>query len=66
MRFCAAWMKAETNYRRQAGIDAGGYATVVGTNPAMNLLSVELSSGNVVNYDPRRLTGVSVYREVNP
>ena len=30
----------------------------------MNLLSVEQPSGNVVTYDPRRLTGVNVYREV--
>jgi ATP-dependent exoDNAse (exonuclease V) alpha subunit len=28
------------------------------------LLSVERSYGNVVTYDPRRLTGVNVYREV--
>jgi ATP-dependent exoDNAse (exonuclease V) alpha subunit len=49
---------------KETGIDAGAYATVVGTNPAMNLASVEQASGNVVTYDPRRLTGVSVYREV--
>ena len=30
----------------------------------MNLVSVEQASGNVITYDPRRLTGVSVYREV--
>jgi len=49
---------------KEVGIDAGTYATVVGTNPAMNLVSVEQASGNVATYDPRRLTGVSVYREV--
>jgi conjugative relaxase-like TrwC/TraI family protein len=49
---------------KEAGIAAGTYATVVGTNPAMNLVSVEQVSGNVVTYDPRRLTGVSVHREV--
>jgi ATP-dependent exoDNAse (exonuclease V) alpha subunit len=49
---------------KEAGIDAETYTTVVGTNPAMNLVSVEQASGNVVTYDPRRLTGVSVYREV--
>ena len=47
-----------------AGIEAGTYGTVVGANPAANLLSVEQASGNVVTYDPRRLTGVNVYREV--
>jgi len=46
------------------GIDAGTYGVVVGANPPMNLLSVEQPSGNVITYDPRRLTGVSVYREV--
>ena len=49
---------------KEAGIDAGAYATVVGTNPAMNLVSVEQASGNVVTYDPRRLTGVSIFREM--
>ena len=49
---------------KEAGIEAGTYAMVVGTNPAMNLLSVEQASGNVVTYDPRRLTGVNVYRDV--
>jgi molybdopterin-guanine dinucleotide biosynthesis protein len=49
---------------KEAGIDAATYATVVGTNPAMNLVSIEQASGNVMTYDPRRLTGVSVYREV--
>lgn len=46
------------------GIEAGTYATIVGTNSGMNLVSVEQASGNVVTYDPRRLTGVSVYQEV--
>jgi ATP-dependent exoDNAse (exonuclease V) alpha subunit len=49
---------------KEAGIEAGAYATVVGTNQATNLLSVEQASGNVVTYDPRCLTGVSVYRQV--
>ncbi len=30
----------------------------------MNLLSVEQPAGNVITYDPRRLIGVNVYREV--
>jgi len=47
------------------GIEAGTYGTVVGINPAANLLTVEKSSGELANYDPRRLTGVSVYREID-
>ena len=49
---------------KAAGIEAGTYGVVVGSNPSANLLSVEQPSGNVATYDPRRLTGVSVYREV--
>jgi hypothetical protein len=49
---------------KTAGIDSGTYGVVVGSKPSANLLSVEQPSGNVVNYDPRRLTGVNVYREV--
>ena len=48
-----------------AGIEAGTYGTVVGINPAANLLTVERSSGELATYDPRRLTGVSVYREID-
>jgi conjugative relaxase-like TrwC/TraI family protein len=46
------------------GVEAGVYGTVVGVNAAANLLSIEQTPGNVVTYDPRRLTGVNVYREV--
>jgi ATP-dependent exoDNAse (exonuclease V) alpha subunit len=46
------------------GIEAGEYGTVVGVNSAANLLIVEKSTGELVNYDPRRLVGVSVYKEV--
>jgi conjugative relaxase-like TrwC/TraI family protein len=50
---------------RTAGIEAGTYGAVVTINPAANLLTVEKSSGEQVIYDPRRLTGVSVYREID-
>ncbi len=46
-----------------AGLDAGSYAIVAAINPAQNLLTVQKESGDLVTYDPRRLTGVSVYRE---
>ncbi len=49
---------------KSAGIIAGEYRTVVGIKSDSNLLTVEKSTGESVNYDPRRLTGVSVYREV--
>jgi len=48
-----------------AAIEAGAYGTVVGINQAANLLTVEKSSGEQATYDPRRLTGVSVYHEID-
>jgi conjugative relaxase-like TrwC/TraI family protein len=50
---------------RAIGIEAGTYATVVGFNPDANMLSVENSLNKIATYDPRRLTGVSVYREID-
>ena len=47
------------------GIEAGSYGTVVAINPAANLLSVEKATGEIATYDPRRLAGVSVYREID-
>src|SRR5208337_3615121 len=49
---------------KSTGIEAGEYGKVVGINSAANLLSVETSVAKLANYDPRRLTGVSVYREI--
>ncbi len=46
------------------GVESGSYATVVAVQPASNLLSVERESGDKLTYDPRRLSGVSVYRGV--
>ena len=48
---------------RQMGIKASSYATVIGVQPASNLLSVQKETGESVTYDPRRLAGVSVYRK---
>ena len=45
------------------GIEAGAYGTVVGINAAENLLTMQKPSGDQVTYDPKRLSGVSVYRE---
>ena len=46
------------------GIEAGSYGTVAAINPNANLLSVQMATGEFATYDPRRLTGVNVYREV--
>jgi ATP-dependent exoDNAse (exonuclease V) alpha subunit len=49
---------------KSMGIEAASYATVAGIDPSRNLLTVEKASGEMTSYDPRRLSGVSVYREI--
>jgi conjugative relaxase-like TrwC/TraI family protein len=49
---------------KNMGIDASSYGTVAAVNPSTNQLTIELQSGECATYDPRRLTGVSVYREI--
>jgi ATP-dependent exoDNAse (exonuclease V) alpha subunit len=46
------------------GIGAGAYASVVAIDPAVNQLTVEKANQELATYDPRRLTGVSVYQEI--
>jgi len=46
------------------GIEAAAYASVVAINPSANQLTVEKANGELATYDPRRLTGVSVYRDM--
>jgi len=45
------------------GIKAGEYGTVIEKNEPANLLTVEKADGQQQTYDPRRLQGVTVYRE---
>ncbi len=45
------------------GIDAGEYTRVERVNAKENLLTVKRESGEMVSYDPRRLRGVTLYRE---
>jgi ATP-dependent exoDNAse (exonuclease V) alpha subunit len=49
---------------KSIGIEAAAYASVVAINPAANLITVEKRTGELATYDPRRLTGVSVYQEI--
>jgi conjugative relaxase-like TrwC/TraI family protein len=46
------------------GIEAAAYSSVVAIDPAANLLTVEKANQELATYDPRRLRGVSVYREL--
>jgi conjugative relaxase-like TrwC/TraI family protein len=46
------------------GIEATTYASVIAIDPAANQLTVEKANHELATYDPRRLTGVSVYQEI--
>jgi len=54
-----------TRGSKAIGIEAAAYASVVAINPAANQLTVEKANQELATYDPRRLTGVSVYREID-
>jgi len=54
-----------TRGSKAIGIASGAYATVVAINPSANQLTVEKANQELATYDPRRLTGVSVYREID-
>jgi conjugative relaxase-like TrwC/TraI family protein len=49
---------------KAVGIEAAAYGSVVAINPSANQLTVEKANGELATYDPRRLTGVSVYQEI--
>ena len=46
------------------GIGAGAYASVVAIDPTANDLTIQKGNQELATYDPRRLTGVSVYQEI--
>ena len=47
------------------GIEAGEYARVEHANEKENLVTVKRENGEQVSYDPRRLHGVTLYRETD-
>ncbi|MGH9734213.1 MAG: MobF family relaxase [Candidatus Acidiferrales bacterium] len=49
--------------RGAIGVQAGEYATVREVDADQNLVTVEKSDGGNLTYDPRRLHGVTVYKE---
>jgi conjugative relaxase-like TrwC/TraI family protein len=53
-----------TRGSHDVAIERGSYARVVAINPVENLLIVERQNGEQQTYDPKRLHGVSVYREI--
>jgi ATP-dependent exoDNAse (exonuclease V) alpha subunit len=53
-----------TRGSKAIGIEAAAYASVVAINPSTNQLTVEKANGGLATYDPRRVTGVNVYQEI--
>jgi conjugative relaxase-like TrwC/TraI family protein len=53
-----------TRGSKAVGIEAAAYASVVAINESTNQLTVEKANGELATYDPRRLTGVNVYQEI--
>jgi conjugative relaxase-like TrwC/TraI family protein len=53
-----------TRGSKSIGIEAATYASVIAINPAANQVTVERANGQLATYDPRRLTGVTVYKEI--
>src|SRR5439155_912706 len=52
-----------TKGSKTQGIEAGEYSRVESVNAKENLLTVRRESGEKISYDPRRLQGVTLYRE---
>ncbi len=52
-----------TKRSKVLGIEPGEYARVKDVDPKRNLVTVGRSSGHYRTYDPRRLQGVTLYRE---
>ena len=48
---------------RSTGVEAGEYARVVRVDGESNTLTITRKSGEELSYDPRRLQGVTVYRD---
>ena len=47
------------------GINKGDYGRVLNTTHSDNELTVQLQDGREITYNPKRLSGVSVYKEAN-
>jgi AAA domain/Viral (Superfamily 1) RNA helicase len=53
-----------TTGSKAEGIDRNSFSTVRSVDARANTLTVELEDGSPLTYDPRRLRGVNVFREV--
>ena len=62
-RYNAGDVLQYTTGSKAEGIERDSFATVRSVDARANTLTVELSNGSTVTYDPRRLRGVHVFRE---
>jgi conjugative relaxase-like TrwC/TraI family protein len=53
-----------TSGSKAEGIKRDSFATVRAVDARANTLTVELANGSLATYDPRRLRGVNVFREI--
>lgn len=53
-----------TRGSKEIGVGPLGYATVRAVDEQANRLTVEIQDGQQVSYDPKRLSGITAYREV--
>ena len=53
-----------TRGSKAEGIERGSYATVLSVQVRENTVTVRRGDGKTATYDPTRLRGVNVYREV--
>jgi conjugative relaxase-like TrwC/TraI family protein len=63
-RYNAGDVLQYTTGSKAEGIERDSFATVQAVDARANLLTVELANGSTATYDPRRLRGVHVFREV--
>jgi conjugative relaxase-like TrwC/TraI family protein len=64
VRYLAGDVLRYTRGSKEIGIRPLGYATVRAVDEQANRLTVERQDGGQVSYDPKRLSGITAYREV--
>ena len=63
-RYQAGDILQYTKGSKEQGIERGSYTRVLSANMRENTVTIQRDDGQEVTYDPARLKGVSVYREV--
>ena len=63
-RYNAGDVLQYTTGSKAEGIERGSFATVQSVDVHSNSVTVSMDSGSSVTYDPRRLRGVNVFREI--